>query len=125
MSWWVWLAVAAIGAIGAPLRVVVDTEVMRRVPPGDTPWGTTVINLSGSLVLGLVTGLGLYHAFPATPRLLLGTALCGSFTTFSTFTYETAVLGQRGEGRIATVYVVGSMVGGCLAAAAGLALAAL
>ena len=55
---------------------------------GAFPWGTFVINATGSFVLGFLTGLALYHAFPKTPKVILGTGLCGAYTTFSTFTFE-------------------------------------
>lgn len=124
MSTWVWLAVAASGAVGAPLRTVVEAAVTGRRHEG-FPFGTLVVNLTGSLVFGLVTGLALYHAFPATPKLVLGSGLCGAYTTFSTFTFETAVLQRRGQPLLAATYVATSLVAGCLAAAFGLALAAL
>jgi CrcB protein len=83
------------------------------------------VNLSGSLVYGAITGLGLYHAFPATPKLLLGTGACGAYTTFSTFALESVLLVREGERLGAALNLVVSVVAGCLAAAIGLALAAL
>lgn len=123
MSLWVWFAVAGAGALGAPARTAVEAAITRGRREA-FPTGTLVVNLTGSLVFGLLTGLALYHAFPATPKLVLGTGLCGAYTTFSTFTFETMVLGRRGRRPAALAYLGVSVVGGCAAAALGLALAA-
>ena len=53
---------------------------------------TLAINVTGSFLLGVVTGLGLDHGFPRTARIVLGVGFCGAYTTFSTFTYETVEL---------------------------------
>ena len=124
MSAWVWLAIAVAGAIGAPLRYLVDGAVSDRVR-SVFPWGTFVVNMSGSFALGLITGLVLYHAFPADGRLIIGVGLIGAYTTFSTFTFEAASLIERREIRLAALNIGGSVVLGAAAAAAGLALAAI
>src|SRR5512134_3685458 len=76
----VYLGVVLAGAVGAPLRYIVDGLVLDR-SGGTFPLGTAVINITGSLLLGLLTGMALYHGFPATSKIVLGTGLCGSFTT--------------------------------------------
>ncbi|MDQ1403048.1 MAG: fluoride exporter [Actinomycetota bacterium] len=119
-----WVGLAGAGAVGAVARYVVDRAVSARAS-GDLPRGTLVINLSGSLVLGLITGAALYHAFPSTPRVIVGTGFCGAFTTFSTFTFETVRLLEEGEVGDAAVNLVVSVVGATLAAALGIALMAL
>jgi fluoride exporter len=124
MSAWLWVAVAVAGAIGAPLRYVIDGLVSGRVR-NTFPFGTFVVNVSGSFVLGLITGLVLYHAFPANGRLIIGVGLIGAYTTFSTFTFEAASLIERGEARLAVLNIGGSVVVGAAAAAAGLALGAI
>lgn len=116
------LGVAAAGAIGAPLRYVIDQWVQSRTE-GRFPWGTLAINISGSFVLGMVTGLSLYHGLGDLPKTVVGTGLCGAYTTFSTFSYETVRLVEEGELAAAARNTAGSMILGLLAAAAGLAIA--
>ena len=115
--------VSIAGAIGAPARYVVERAITRR-RAGTFPVGTLLVNVTGSLVLGLVVGAALYHGFAGAPRVVLGTGFCGAYTTFSTFGLEAVALAQRGERRVATAYVVSSTVVGCAAAALGLVLAA-
>jgi CrcB protein len=119
---WVGFVIAA--AVGAPLRYLVDGAIAERAE-GVFPWGTFVVNASGSLVLGVLTGLGLYHAFPRVPKVILGTGFCGAYTTFSTFTYETVELLEEGALNEAARNAFGTLVVGAGAAALGLALAAL
>jgi len=119
-----WAAFIAAGAFGAPLRYVVDGYVGDRVA-GAFPWGTFIINATGSLLLGVLTGLALYHAFPATPKVILGTGFCGAYTTFSTFTFETVRLVEEGAPGEAFRNAMGTLVGCAGAAALGLGLAAL
>ncbi len=124
MSLWLWVVIAIAGAIGAPLRYVIDGAVSDRAQ-ATFPFGTLAVNISGSFMLGLITGLVLYHAFPANGRLIVGVGLIGAYTTFSTFTFETASLIERREMRLAALNIGGSVVIGAAAAAAGLALAAI
>ena len=90
-----WTAFVAAGAVGAPMRYLIDGAVGDRTR-GALPWGTLLVNVSGSLLLGFLTGLALYHGFPKTPKVVLGTGFCGAYTTFSTFTFETARLVEEG-----------------------------
>lgn len=112
------LAVAAGGLVGAPARYLVDQAVSDRVE-SDLPWGTLVINVSGSLLLGLLTGLVLAHRLPAAVQALAGTGFCGAFTTFSTFTFETVRLIEESQVRAAVVNVAVSIGAGLVAATAG------
>jgi CrcB protein len=124
MSLGTWcLFLIAVG-VGAPARYVVD-RVVTDATGGRFPWGTGLINVSGSFLLGLLTGLVLYHGLSSDARLVLGTGFCGAYTTFSTFTFETVRLAERGQTRAAVLNVVVSTGTGLAAAAAGLALAAL
>jgi CrcB protein len=121
MSGWLVLAVAAGGSVGAPARFLADRLVADRAET-DFPLGTYLVNMSGALLLGLLTGLGLAHHLPPTVEALLGTGFCGAYTTFSTWTYETVRLLIEGELRAGVLNVVASLGVGLLAAGAGLAL---
>jgi CrcB protein len=114
------LGIALAGAIGAPARYLVDRLVQRRFR-FDLPGGTFIVNVSGSLLLGLVSGAAMYHGLTTTPRLLLGTGFCGAYTTFSTAMLETVELAS--DGRQGAVYLAASTLAGTAAAAAGLVLA--
>jgi fluoride exporter len=119
-----WVAFVAAAAVGAPLRYLLDGLVGDRVG-GAFPWGTFVINASGSLLLGVLTGLALYHGFPKTSKVVLGTGFCGAYTTFSAFTFESVRLVEEGAIATAVRNVLGTVVVCAGAAALGLALAAL
>jgi CrcB protein len=115
------LAVA--GAVGAVLRYAVDHVVQRRAATA-FPLGTLVVNLSGSLVLGALVGSGLHHGISTVWLTVVGTGLIGSYTTFSTFTFDTVRL--AGAQRTASVLnALISLSAGIGAAAAGLALGSL
>ncbi len=87
--------------------------------------GTVLVNASGSLLLGILTGLSLYHGFGTHLLAIIGTGLCGGYTTWSTASWETIHLLHTGHHRDAAVYTVGGLVVCLGAAAAGLGLAAL
>ncbi|MET4051961.1 CrcB protein [Frigoribacterium sp. PvP054] len=92
------VAVAAAGGVGAALRFVVDGLVKDRLGSSH-PWGTTVVNVSGSFALGLLTGLALQGVVGPEWKAVLGTGLLGGYTTFSTASVETVRLlaaGRRG-----------------------------
>lgn len=119
-----WVGLIAAGAVGAPVRYLVESFFRDRTG-GGFPWGTFVVNATGSLLLGLLTGLALYHAFPESPRLVLGTGFLGAYTTFSTFTFETVRLLEEGTLNEAFRYAFATLVVCAGAAGAGLALAGL
>ncbi|MFF6996273.1 fluoride efflux transporter FluC [Streptomyces sp. NPDC008313] len=108
-----WLLVIAGAMVGAPLRHLTDRAVQRR---HDTlfPWGTFTVNVTGSLILGLLTGAASAHV-----QLLLGTGLCGALSTYSTFSFETLRLAEDGAGIYALANVAGSVAAGLGAAFAG------
>lgn len=110
------------GGMGTLLRFAVDGHVQSR-SRNEFPWGTLLINASGSLMLGLITGLALSHYASANTRLVLGTGFCGGYTTFSTASFETVRLME--EHRLATALVqsVGNLVSALGFAALGLWLA--
>lgn len=85
-----WGGVLVAGGVGAVLRFLVDRAVARRVARA-FPAGTLAVNISGAALLGLLSGLALTQA----TLLLAGTALIGSYTTFSTWMLETHRLGEE------------------------------
>jgi CrcB protein len=117
-----WVALVVAGAVGSSVRYLVDIAITERTK-GAMPWGTLVVNVTGSLLLGLLTGLALHHGLPKTARVVLGVGFCGAYTTFSSFTFETVRLLEEGASAEALRNVVGTFLAGSLAAAAGLALA--
>ncbi|MGW6736510.1 fluoride efflux transporter CrcB [Streptomyces sp. NPDC055013] len=117
-----WLLVIAGALVGAPLRYLADRAVQSR-HDSVFPWGTFLVNVSGCLVLGLLTGAATQGAASSHLQLLLGTGLCGALTTYSTFSYETLRLTETGAGLYAVVNVVGSVIAGLGAAFAGVTIA--
>lgn len=117
-----WLLVIVGAAVGAPLRYLTDRAVQSR---HDTvfPWGTFTVNVTGCLVLGLLTGAVTAGAASSHAQLLLGTGLCGALTTYSTFSYETLRLAEDGARFYAAANVVASVVAGLGAVFAGVTLA--
>ncbi len=113
------LGLVIAGAVGAPLRYLVDGLVLDR-SGGTFPFGTAVINITGSFLLGLLTGMALYHGFPTTSKIVLGSGFCGSFTTFSTFAFETVRLAEEGGRRDAVKNTLLNLGAGTIAAAVGL-----
>ena len=119
------LLVAFGGALGSVLRWAVTIGVARATRAPMFPWGTLVVNLAGSLVIGVLLGLATDRGALAAPaRMFLVTGLLGGFTTFSAFSWEALALLRAGHASAAGGYVAGSVLGGLLAAAAGWLLAA-
>ncbi len=108
------------GGLGAVARFLLDSVVRARV--GDFPWATLLINLTGSLLLGVLTGLVLFRGAPDQIRLALGTGLCGGYTTFSTASFETVRLVQQHSAARAVTYSAASVLGSLAAAGLGLVL---
>lgn len=104
------LAIALGGAAGSACRYLLGLAIQNRIG-GDFPIGTLLINVSGSFVLGFLVRYALMgtEISPIT-RALLTTGFCGGYTTFSTFSYETAALLEGGWYGRASVYVVLSVV---------------
>jgi CrcB protein len=114
-----WIGVALVSGAGAVLRFALHTAVQRRRADA-FPLGTLAVNVLGSLILGLLHGAGV----SGDGALLAGTALLGSFTTFSTWMLETEFLAAEGDGGIAIANVAISLVLGLAAVAAGWAVGA-
>jgi len=110
----VWIAVAALGGLGALARFALDAAVSERTGSG-FPLGTLAVNLSGALTLGVLRGAGL----GGNALLLAGTATLGSYTTFSTWMLETQRLSEERQHRKAAVNVIASLALGVAAAALG------
>ena len=117
-----WLLVVVGAMVGAPLRYLTDRAVQSR-HDSVFPWGTFAVNVTGCLVLGLLTGAAAAQAAGSPLQLLLGTGLCGALTTYSTFSYETLRLTETGAGFYAAANVVASVAAGLGAAFAGVSLA--
>jgi CrcB protein len=118
------LAIALAAGLGAVLRYVADQIVAHRTS-GEFPYGTFAVNVTGSLLLGIVTGLAVHHGLPRTTTLVVGTGFAGGYTTLSTWAWESLVLVETGAPLQAAGNVVGSIAAGLAAAALGLALALL
>ena len=118
------LLVACAGGAGALARALLIHHVgLRRNDP--LPVGTMVVNASGSLVLGVLTGLSLYHGLGPHALTIVGVGLCGGYTTWSTSSWETVHLVHTGHRAEAIVYTVGSLVVCIGAAAAGIGIVGL
>ncbi|MFI7400952.1 fluoride efflux transporter CrcB [Streptomyces sp. NPDC049541] len=117
-----WLLVVAGATVGAPLRYLTDRAVQSR-HDSVFPWGTFAVNVTGCLILGLLTGAMAERAAGPHLQLLLGTGLCGALTTYSTFSYETLRLTETGAGLYAAANVLGSVAAGLGAAFAGVSIA--
>ncbi|MDQ1706515.1 MAG: fluoride exporter [Frankiaceae bacterium] len=118
------LAVGVAAGLGAVARLLLDRAVTARAP-GRFPFGTLAVNVSGSFVLGLVTGWAAHHGLSARAALVLGAGFAGGFTTLSTLAWETIWLAEDFRPMAAACYAGGSALAGLLAAAAGLGLALL
>src|SRR5699024_8940654 len=118
------LVTALAGGLGAGARYVIDTLVKRRTA-SRTPWGTIVINVSGSLVLGLLTGLAATLSAGPVVSVIVGTGFLGGYTTFSTASFETVQLLRERAWGPAIIAGPVALVATVLAAAAGYGIAAL
>jgi fluoride exporter len=111
------------GGLGAALRHGVNLGAARWLHAG-FPFGTLIVNVSGSLIMGLIAG---YFAFKGDAsqnwRLFLTTGILGGYTTFSAFSLDAAVLYERGEIGLAASYVIASVVLSIAGLFAGLAIA--
>jgi CrcB protein len=114
------------GVVGAAARESLEQAIPGR--PGTFQAATFLINLLGAFALGLLLealarsgdDLGWRHAV----RLFAGVGFCGAFTTYSTLALDAVQLGRHGAWPMAAVYTLGSVVGGLLLAALGIAVGA-
>ena len=116
-------AVAIGAALGGVARYYLASAIQQRVGP-TFPWGTLVINVSGGLLLGVLMRYALATpSVSAELRALLTTGFCGGYTTFSTYSYETATLLEDGQYGRAGTYALASVVLALVATFAGFVLA--
>ncbi|MCK0174837.1 fluoride efflux transporter CrcB [Mycolicibacterium sp. F2034L] len=111
----VWTGVALLGGAGAVCRFLVDRAVNARLGR-PFPFGTLVVNISGALLLGFLGGL----ALPPHVALVAGTGFVGSYTTFSTWMFETQRLAEERRVGPAIANIAVSVVLGLAAAGLGL-----
>ncbi|MCX2726601.1 fluoride efflux transporter CrcB [Thermomicrobium sp. 4228-Ro] len=107
-----WVALG--GALGATLRYLVTAWVQQRVD--FFPWGTLVVNLLGSFLIGMVLELTVRGFLSSQARLFLAVGLLGGFTTFSSLSWETLALVEDGDVLPALAYAGGSLVAGIVLA---------
>lgn len=110
------------GGLGASLRHAINTTCARAFGT-HFPFGTFIINITGSIVMGLIAGYLAFKGDAAQPwRLFIMTGILGGYTTFSAFSLDAALLYERGEIGLAATYVIGSVVLAIAGLFAGLAL---
>ncbi len=114
----IWLAVAVAGALGATTRYLVDHLVSSRLP-GVLPWGTLLINVSGSLLAGLIVSLAAAQAISPTVAQVLAGGFLGAYTTFSTAMYESVRLLEDGARAEAAANLALPLVSSVTAASLG------
>ena len=109
--------------VGGALRHSVNVWAVRMFGFG-FPFGTLIVNIVGSFLIGMLTGLFAYRAglVPQHARLFLTTGVLGGFTTFSAFSIDAALLLERHSYSMAMAYIVGSVFASLVALFLGLAL---
>ncbi|NPC96666.1 fluoride efflux transporter CrcB [Nocardioides sp. zg-DK7169] len=118
MTLGLYLLLILAGGVGASLRYVLDGLIKSGTKGSSFPWSTAIINLTGSFVLGLLTGLVAARIEDTDVSAIIGTGLLGGYTTFSTASYETVQLVQKKKHGLALAYGIGVLVV-CVAAAFG------
>jgi CrcB protein len=104
------IAVAAGGSIGSVARYLVGIG-SGRLFGLSFPWGTLIINVTGSFLIGLFIGLFATRLdLPEPARVFLTVGICGGYTTFSTFSLDAFYLIERGQSFASLAYMVGSVV---------------
>jgi fluoride exporter len=113
------------GAAGTGARYLVGVGAGRWLGSG-FPWGTLIVNLAGSFLIGAVMELGVrFGAIPPELRIVLTTGVMGGFTTYSSFNYELLGHFQRGAWAQGSLYFAATVAGCLLAGILGLAAARL
>ena len=110
------------GGLGASLRHLINLTCAKCIGTS-FPWGTFIINITGSTVMGLIAGYLAFKGQASQPwRLFIMTGILGGYTTFSAFSLDAATLYERGALGLAAAYVLGSVVLSIAGLFAGLAL---
>jgi CrcB protein len=110
------------GGLGSTLRHIINMITPRVLGTG-FPYHTFIINITGSIVMGLIAGYLAFKGEASQPwRLFLMTGILGGYTTFSAFSLDAALLYERGAIGLALFYVLGSVLFSILGLFAGLAL---
>lgn len=100
------------GGIGSALRYLFSQLVRNN----NFPLSTLLINIIGSLIIGIIFGFNLKHAgWSENWKILLTAGFCGGFTTFSAFSYENVLLLQQGKYTLSILYIFSSIIAGILA----------
>ena len=116
------LVIALAGGLGAVARLLLNDLVHSRAVAG-FPFGTFLVNVSGSLSLGFVAGIAASQLVPEPLAFIVGAGFLGGYTTFGTASYDTVLLLERRRYRAALLNGVGMLVVCTGAAALGLLLA--
>jgi CrcB protein len=119
-----WLLVFVGGGLGAVTRHGVNRAGLAWFGPG-FPWWTMAVNVTGSLLIGLLAGMFGAMETGQNMRLFLISGILGGYTTFSAFSLDALTLWERGEVTQAGFYVLGSVILSLVAAAVGLMLSRL
>lgn len=102
------------GAIGSIMRYLASSGIQNKFLSA-FPYGTLCVNISGCFLIGIIYALAERTNFSPEWRFFLATGICGGYTTFSTFSYESLSLLRDGELFYATTYITSSVVLGILA----------
>ena len=117
------LAVGVAGAAGAVSRYLIDGTIQDRTR-GTLPLGTMTVNVIGSLIIGLVGGLVIFHHIGVTAQTIIGTGLCGGLTTWSSASWETLRLFENNEFAMCLLNAIGGLTVSLAAAGVGLMIVA-